>query len=55
MFLNLKFLFKKFKKTRIIIGLFNLLIAGLWHSVTFRFIIWGLFQAIILSIEFILK
>ena len=55
-FKPLNFYLRRFRKLGIVIGLFiTFIIAGLWHSITFSFIIWGLFQATILSIEFIYK
>lgn len=50
------FYLRGLKKPGIIIGLFiTFLIAGLWHGITFGFVIWGIFQGIILTIEFLIK
>ena len=50
------FYFSGLKKLGIIIGLlFTFIIAGLWHGITYGFLIWGVFQAIVLTLEFLFK
>lgn len=55
-FKPITFYLRGLKKSGIIIGLFiTFLIAGLWHGISFGFVIWGIFQGIILTIEFLIK
>lgn len=52
----LSFTFRKLKIWGIVIALiFTFLIAGLWHGATISFLLWGLIQGVILSIEALTK
>ncbi len=48
----LSFAFRKYKKWGIVIAVFiTFIISGIWHGAALTFVVWGLIQAIYLSIE----
>lgn len=51
-YIPLSFVFRRYKIWGIVIALMiTFLISGIWHGAAFTFILWGVFQGVILSLE----